>query len=144
MSRSWLPSGWKIGSRLRRLRLPRAEVLVLLGAALVALVISLSIVASSSAARSRRAAEMAQQERLRQKKTPAFTLEDLALGPEDFLLPSLQGPSLEPRYAPFRPRLSRWSAEQASKYWVSPRDIATEMVQSMNDRAIERLFHDVP
>ncbi len=106
--------------------------------------ITLSVLASSAAARSRRASAQAREETRRAKQPPAFTAEDLALGAEDFLLPSLESPVLQPRYAPFRPRQSRWSAEQAAKYWVSPREIATEMVESMNDRAIQRLFQDVP
>jgi hypothetical protein len=110
----------------------------------LAFVITLSVLGSSSAARSRRAAAQAQEESRRQKQPPAFTAEDLALGEQDFLLPSMESPVLQPRYAPFRPRQSRWSAEQAAKYWVSPRDIAGEMVQSMNDRTIQRLFQDVP
>jgi len=144
VSPSWWPSGWKIGSRLRQLiRLPRVEVLAVAAACLLAFVITLSVLASSSAGRSRQAAQALEESR-REKKPPAFTAEDLALGAEDFLLPSLEPPVLQPRYAPFRPRQSRWSAEQAAKYWVSPRDIATEMVESMNDRTIQRLFQDVP
>ena len=111
---------------------------------MIAFVITLSVLASSSAARARQASAQAAEESRRAKKPPAFTAEDLALGAEDFLLPSLESPVLEPRYAPFRPRQSQWSVEQAAKYWVAPRDIATEMVESTNDRTIQRLFQDVP
>lgn len=111
---------------------------------MIAFVITLSVLASSSVARARQVSARALEESRRPKKPPAFTAEDLALGAEDFLLPSLESPVLEPRYAPFRPRQSRWSVEEVAKYWVSPRDIATEMVESMNDRAIQRLFQDVP
>ena len=52
------------------------------------------------------------------------------------------GPRLE--YVPFRPRLKRWSAELAAKYWVAPREVATEIVQTINDQNIQRLFQDVP
>ena len=90
MSRSWWPSGWKIGSRLRQLvPLPRPEVLAVAAVALVAFVITLSVVASSAAARSRRAAAQALEESRRAQKRPVLTTEELALGVEDFMLPAL-------------------------------------------------------
>ena len=111
--------------------------------ALVAFVITLSIVVSSTAAQSRRAAAQALEETRRAQKKPLLTTEDLALGVEDFMLPPYQGPESAPKYVPFRPRLARWSAEAAARYWVPPREIALELVQSMNDQSIERLFQDV-
>jgi hypothetical protein len=118
-------------------------VLAIAAACALAFVITLSVLASSSAARTRQAAK-AQEESRRASAPRALTSEDLALGADDFLLPSFEPPALQPRYAPFRPRRSRWSAEEAAKYWIPPRRIATEMVESMNDRAIRRLFQDVP
>ena len=48
------------------------------------------------------------------------------------------------QYAPFRPRITRWSADLAAKYWVSPRDIAAEIIQSVNDQNMQRLFQGIP
>ncbi len=75
---------------------------------------------------------------------PLLTTEELALGAEDFVLPPLDRPEAPMEYVPFRPRITRWSQDLTSKYWVAPRDIATEIVESINDRNIRRLFEDVP
>ena len=118
--------------------------LAVAGVALLAFVITLSVVASTTAERSRRAAAQALQESARMKKPPLLTTEELALGAEDFILPPLDRPEAGPAYVPYRPRLTRWSQDLASKYWVAPRDIATEIVESINDRNTQRLFEDVP
>ena len=145
MSRSWLPSGWKTANRLKQLiPRPRVEVLAVVGVALLAFVITLSVVASRTAERTRRAAAQARQESARANKKPLVTTEELALGAEDFVLPPLDRPEARMEYVPFRPRLTRWSQDLASKYWVAPRDIATEIVESINDRNMQRLFQDVP
>jgi hypothetical protein len=140
-----LPSGWKIGNRLNKL-IPRlrVEVLAIVGFALVAFVITLGVVASSAAGRSRRAAAPTLEQNARAGKEPLITTEELALGAEDFILPPLDRPGARLEYTPFRPRISRWSHELASKYWVSPRDIAAELVESINDQNMQRLFQDVP
>ena len=144
MSRSWWPSGWKVGSRLRQLiPLPRAEVLAVAAVAAVAFVITLAILAGSLASRERLAATRARQEAARAQKKPILTTEELSLGVEDFMLPASPSTDTQPRYAPFRPRLARWTAEQAAKYWVAPRQVATEIVESENDQLIQRLFQDV-
>jgi hypothetical protein len=119
-------------------------VLVVAGVALLAFVITLVVVASSAAGRSRRAAAQAMEESARAKKQPILTTEELALGAEDFILPPFDRPEPKLEYVPFRPRLTRWSADLASKYWVAPRDIAVEIVESINDQNMERLFQDVP
>jgi hypothetical protein len=119
-------------------------VLAIAGVALLAFVITLVIVASAAAGRARRASAQAAEESARQKKKPLLTMEELALGAEDFILPPLDRPEGKQQYAPFRPRLTRWSADLASKYWVSPRDIATEIVETINDQNMQRLFQDVP
>jgi hypothetical protein len=142
VSRSWLPSGWKTGNRLKQL--PRVEILAVVGIALLAFVITLAVLASSTAARTRREAAQAREDGARLKKKPLLTAEELALGSEDFILPPLDRAPAGMRYAPFRPRLTRWSAELAAKYWVAPRDIAAEIIASMNDRDMQRLFEDVP
>jgi hypothetical protein len=136
-----LPSGWKIGSRLKR---PRVEVLAVAGAALLAFVITLAVLASSAASRARRDEARAREDSARAKNQPLLTAEELALSSEDFILPPLDRPAARLVYAPFRSRLTRWSAELSAKYWVAPRDIATEMVASMNDQNMQRLFQDVP
>ena len=140
-----MPSGWKIGSRLKQLiRLPRAEVLAVAGVALLAFVITLAVAASAASGRARRASAQAAEDSAREKKKPLLTMEELALGAEDFILPPLDRPEAQQQYAPFRPRLTRWSADLASKYWVAPRDIATEIVETINDQNARRLFQDVP
>jgi len=119
-------------------------VLAVAGVALLAFVITLAVTASAAAGRARRASAQAAAESAREKNKPLLTMQELALGAEDFILPPLDRPEAKQRYVPFRPRLTRWSAELASKYWVSPRDIATEIVERINDQDIERLFQDVP
>jgi hypothetical protein len=119
-------------------------VLAVAGAAVLAFVITLFILASSIAGQTRRAAAQALLERAAAKTQPLLTTEGLALGAEDFILPSLDRPEVKPSYAPFRPRITRWSADLASKYWVAPRGIAQEIVQSINDQNMQRLFQDVP
>jgi len=119
-------------------------VLVVAGIALLAFVITLSVLATSAAGRARQAATQAAEESVRAKKQPLLTTEELALGAEDFILPPLDRPEAKLEYAPFRPRLTRWSADLAAKYWVEPRDIAAEIVESINDQNMQRLFQDVP
>jgi hypothetical protein len=111
--------------------------------AAVAFVVTLSILASSLAGRGRLAAAQAREEAARAQRKPALTTEELALGVDDFMLPPAPPVETQPRYAPFRPRVSRWSAEQAARYWVPPRDIGLEILESRNDQYIEHLFQDV-
>ena len=114
-----------------------------MAAAVAAFVITLAVLLHSTATRARQSAATAREEALRAQRKPLLTAEDLALGAEDFMLPPPPPMESEPRYVPFRPRLARWSAEIAGRYWVPPRDIATEIVEAMNDRYMERLFQDV-
>jgi len=109
----------------------------------VAFLVTLTILATSLAARTRQTAAQAREEALRARKKPVLTTEELALSVDDFMLPAPPAAEGGPRYVPFRPRLARWTAEIADRYWVSPREIATEIVESMNDRSMERLFQDV-
>jgi hypothetical protein len=125
-------------------RLPRFEVLIIAGAALLAFVITLVVVASSSGARARRVAAEVAAERLQHEKPPALTPEELALTPEDFLLPSFEPVARSLEYVPYRPRLQRWNPELVDKYWIAPRDIAQEIVGSINDQNMQRLFQKVP
>jgi hypothetical protein len=110
----------------------------------LAFVITLGVLASSVAGRSRREAAQAKEESALSKKKPLLTAEELALGSEDFILPPLDRPESKLRYVPFRPRLTRWSPELVEKYWVAPRRIAGEIVESINDQYVQRLFQDVP
>ena len=118
--------------------------LAIAGVAVLALVITIAVASSAAGGRARRAAAQAAEESARTKKKPVLTMEELALGAEDFILPPLDRPEGKLEYVPFRPRLKRWSAELVSKYWVAPRDVATEIVQTINDQKMQRLFQDVP
>ena len=78
------------------------------------------------------------------RKAPVLSSQDLAVTADDFLLPVVAGPRESPTYTPFRPRLSRWSDEMIRPYWVPPRDIAMDVLKSMNDLDMEKLFEKVP
>ena len=110
----------------------------------MAFVITLSVLAGQSAARSRRDAELAQAAGPRAPAQRPPTAAELGLGEDDFLLPSFAAPAQELRYVPFRPRRARWSAEEVARYWVAPRQIATDLAAAGNERAIQQLFQDVP
>ena len=111
--------------------------------AVLAFVITLSVLASSTAARARRDAAQARGATRERRRSP-LTAEELALGSEDFILPRLEPPAARDALHALPAPSHRWSAELAAKYWVSPRDIAAEIVQSMNDQNMQRLFQDVP
>jgi hypothetical protein len=119
-------------------------VLAVVGVAVLAFVVTLAVISSAAAGRSRSAAAQTAEESARAKKKPLLTMQELALGAEDFILPPLDRPEPRLEYVPFRPRLKRWSADLAAKYWVTPRDVATEIVQTVNDQNMQRLFQDVP
>ena len=110
----------------------------------MAFVITLSVLAGQSAARSSREAALAREAGRKARAPTLPTAADLGLGGDDFLLPSFAAPAQELRYVPFRPRQARWSAEEVARYWVAPRQIATDLVAAANDRAIQQLFKDVP
>ena len=103
--------------------------------------ITLSVM-GSQASGARRAQAAPETRRQAQAPRPP-TAADLGLGEDDYLLPSFQAPAQELRYAPYRPRQARWSAEEVARYWVPLRRIATDLVAAQNDRAIQRLFQDV-
>ena len=125
----------------RGFRLPRYEILIVAGVALLAFIITLSVMASSVGARARR---RAQQEQQQPRTQPILSAEDLALTPDDFILPQAPSMSTDIPYVPFRPRLEQWSAEIAGKYWISPRDIAIDVLRSVNDENMKMLLQDVP
>jgi hypothetical protein len=128
----------------RGFRLPRYEILIVAGVALLAFIITLSVMASSVGARARRRAQEARQELERPRTPPILSADDLALTPDDFLLPQAPSMSTDIPYVPFRPRLEKWSAEIAGKYWISPRDIAIDILRAVNDENMKRLLQDVP
>jgi hypothetical protein len=107
-------------------------------------VITLAVMASSTAARGRRAAAEALREMQAERKSPALGAEDVNVTADDFMLPPLTPAEKQQAYAPFRSRLMKWSPELIRAYWVPPRAVATEIVEAANDRAMERLFEDVP
>jgi len=100
--------------------------------------------ASSYGGRARRRAQEARQELERTRTPPVLSAAELELTPDDFLLPP--APTVDTRlsYVPFRPRLERWSAEMVGKYWIPPRDIAIDILKSVNDANMERLLQGVP
>jgi hypothetical protein len=126
------------------LRLPRREVLVIAGAAIVAFAVTLGIMGASVRARSLRARQEQSAEIARTRKQPMLAAEEMTLAPEDFLLPDLQLPVKEPAYIPYRPRLQRWNAQVAGAYWVAPRQIAIDIIAAINDQAMQRLLEKVP
>ena len=127
---------------LPRVRLPRREVLLVAAAGILAAVVTLIVLVTTSNAQDRRAS----QQRLQQIAKPgAVTRSDTGgeLSVDDFLLPSLHVTASIPDYYPFRPRLERWSRENAERFWVPPRRIAIEKIGAMNDRNVEQMFEKV-
>ena len=124
-------------------RLPRAEILIIVGACVLAFIITLAIVSTSDGARVRRLAAEEHRALQHTEKQPALSPEELALTTEDFMLPAAPPPETEPHYVPFRPRQARWSAEAVAKYWIPPRQIILEILQAANDRTMRRLFEKV-
>ena len=126
------------------LRLPRREILIIAGAALVAFIVTLAVLASSSGSQSRRRAQEARQEQEKTRQAPVLSAEELELTPDDFLLPQAPAVDTDLSYVPFRPRLEKWSAEMAGKYWIPPRDIAVDVLKAVNDENMKRLLQGVP
>lgn len=119
------------------LRVPRREILVIAAASVVAVIVTLLVLGGRSGARERRAAQSEAQAARPAAAQPALTL-------EDFVLPEAPGPVKLPDYYSFRPRIQRWSREQADKFWVSPRQVAIDLIGAVNDRNMEELFRNVP
>lgn len=122
-------------------RLPRAEILVITGVSALAFVITLAVVSSSRSANVRRRAVEEQQAHA--QKPPALSPDELALTPEDFMLPLPHPAEKSPRYVPFRPRQAQWSAETVKKYWIPPRQVTLGILQAANDQNMRRLFEKV-
>ncbi len=124
-------------------RPPRREILIVAGLGFAAFAITLSVLASRTAAdiRGRAAAQL--REIQASKLAPPLTSEELALSPDDFMLP--QEPAARaPSYVPWRPRTPVWTKEMVGKYWIPPREIAADIVGVLNDREMKRLFEKVP
>ena len=114
------------------------------GVALLAFVITLIVLASAAGARARKQARDLLTETAPSIASPALHPEDFGITADDYLRPSVAAVDTALQYVPFRPRMSRWTPELISKYWISPRQIATEIVASLNDQNIRRLFESVP
>ena len=121
------------------LRLPRREVLVIAAGAVIAVIVTLLILSGSSRARQRRMASQAVET---QGKPASAAREDLTL--EDFVLPEAQPAQTFPEYYPFRPRMQKWSRELVDRFWVSPRQVAVQVIGVVNDRNMEEFFKAVP
>lgn len=128
------------------LRVPRFEILVIAAVSVLAVIVTLLILGARTGARERRAAQSAAQAQAQaQAQTAqAANAASQALTLEDFILPEAPGPLQLPDYYPFRPRLPRWSREQADRFWISPRQVAVDLVSAVNDRNMEELFKNVP
>ena len=124
-------------------RLPRAEILVIAGMSALAFVITLAVVSSSGGARTRRLVAEERQGLAHTQKPSALTPDELALTPEDFMLPLPHAAEKTPRYVPFRPRQGQWSEETVKKYWIPPRRVTLDLLQAANDQDMRRLFEKV-
>ena len=124
-------------------RLPRAEILIIAAVCAVAFIVTLAIVSTSDGARTRRLAAEEHQALQHAERRPALAPEELALTPEDFMMPTAPSPETAPHYVPFRPRQTRWGAEAVGKYWVPPRQITLGILQAANDRNMRLLFEKV-
>ena len=113
---------------------------IIAAGAVIAVIVTLLILSGSSRARERRLASQVAAEEGR--PAAASAREELAL--EDFLLPEARPAQSLPEYYPFRPRLQRWSREIVDKFWVSPRQVAVEVIGVVNDRNMEEFFKAVP
>ncbi|HVO38955.1 MAG TPA: hypothetical protein VMV03_08000 [Spirochaetia bacterium] len=123
------------------LRLPRREVLIIAGAALMAVIITLAVLVGSSRAADRRRGRNAAQAPV--TLPAAAPREQPALSLEDFILPDAPQPAPLPRYYPFRPRMERWNPQLVEKFWVPPRQVAIDVLGALNDRNMAELFKDV-
>jgi hypothetical protein len=124
------------------LRLPRREILIVAGVALVSFIVTLAILGSSAGSRARRA-QQARQELEKTRTGPTLSAAELELTPDDFLLPPAPAVTTDLSYVPFRPRLDKWSAEMADRYWIPPRDVAIDVLKGINDENMKRLLQDV-
>jgi len=145
VSRNLSPFAWiaRIRGRLH-VRWPRFEVVLIVGVALVAFVITLVAVASASGARAKKAAQVAPPETVSRASAAALRPEDLGISADDFMLPTVAAIDGAEHYEPFRPRLQKWSPALIARYWIPPRQIATEIVSSLNDQNMRQLFEKVP
>jgi hypothetical protein len=117
-------------------------VLVVLGLGLAAFVITLSVLASRTAADVRGNAAQELKAREAAGAGPSLTTQELALSPEDFILPDEPG-RRAPAYVPWRPRTPVWTKEMVDAYWIPPRAIAADILGAANDQAMQRLFEKI-
>ncbi len=102
------------------------------------------MLASQAGARARAASAASLQELRRTARQPLLSPDELSITPEDYMIPDLTPAPTSPQYTPYRPRLQKWNQELVQKYWVDPREIAKEIVGSINDRNMDQLFQNVP
>jgi hypothetical protein len=100
------------------------------------------VLASRAAAGTRARAQALAREQQAAQKAPPLTTRELALSPDDFMLPAPPSPGTG--YVPWRPRTPVWTEEMVKRYWVPPRQIAADTVGTLSDQAMERLFEKVP
>lgn len=115
---------------------------VIAGIALLAFVITL--VVAISGARSKRSAQETPRDTVPRISATVLRPDDLGITADDFLLPSIAPVDLAEHYAPFRQRLTKWSPALIARYWIPPRQIATEIISSLNDQNMRELFQKVP
>jgi len=127
---------------LRRVPLPsvRREVVLIAALALASAVVTLIVLTISFNARERRAPDEASD--IHGRGTIAQAKDELSF--DDFILPAAPQADKPVEYYPFRPRLPRWTKENMDKFWVSPRQIATDTIGIINDRNMESFFEKVP
>jgi hypothetical protein len=139
---------WQSVSRIasgasRFLRLPRRELLAVIGLAALTFAVTLTVMLSRAAADTRaRAAELRREEQ-RTAVVPLLSAAELSLAPGDFILPDAPA-SPTAAWVPWRPRAPRWTAEMAAPYWVDPKLVAAEILAAQDDRAMDSLFEKVP
>jgi hypothetical protein len=118
--------------------------MVIAGIALLAFVITLVVSVSVSGAKARRAAQEIPRDAVPRASSGALSPDDLGITADDFLLPGIAPVDLDEHYTPFRQRLTKWSPALIARYWIPPRQIATEIISSLNDQNLRELFQRVP
>lgn len=48
------------------------------------------------------------------------------------------------RWYYYRPPLEQWTDEQVAEFWIDPRDIGLDLLESKNDEVVDEFFGRVP